>query len=117
MKVCARLYGEEFQLAKHPQGTEVKAITYASMQVYDELDQHEVFVIVDIRVDIVCRLCRLPDTPCWARHSVLLNDGAGPGLGRGGDVPAWAGEAPRTGRKCRRLRNVSHPLPSSLTVY
>ncbi|XP_063847294.1 LOW QUALITY PROTEIN: uncharacterized protein LOC135092620 [Scylla paramamosain] len=50
MKVCARLYGEEFQLAKHPQGTEVKAITYASMQVYDELDQHEVFVIVDIRV-------------------------------------------------------------------
>ncbi|KAK8385343.1 hypothetical protein O3P69_012281 [Scylla paramamosain] len=34
----------------HHQGTEVKAITYASMQVYDELDQHEVFVIVDIRV-------------------------------------------------------------------
>ena len=48
MKVCARLYGEEFQLGKHPQGTEVKAITYASMQVYNEPNQHEVFVIVDI---------------------------------------------------------------------
>ncbi|MPD02026.1 Protein archease [Portunus trituberculatus] len=48
MKVCAKLYGEEFQLGKHPQGTEVKAITYASMQVYNEPNQHEVFVIVDI---------------------------------------------------------------------
>jgi SHS2 domain-containing protein len=30
------------------QGTEVKAITYASMQIYDNEDKHEVFVIVDI---------------------------------------------------------------------
>ncbi|XP_045597036.2 protein archease-like [Procambarus clarkii] len=44
----AVLYGEEFSLEKHPQGTEVKAITYASMQVYDTGNQHELFVIIDI---------------------------------------------------------------------
>ncbi|KAK8393386.1 hypothetical protein O3P69_013405 [Scylla paramamosain] len=39
-------------------------------------------------------------------------------VGKGEEiVPAGAGEAPCTGRKCRRLRNVSRPLPSSLTVY
>ncbi|KAG0717044.1 Protein archease-like [Chionoecetes opilio] len=48
MKVRAKLYGEEFRLGKHPQGSEVKAITYASMQVHDKPGQHEVFVIVDI---------------------------------------------------------------------
>lgn len=47
-RIRARLFGEEFQLGKHPQGTEVKAITYASMQVYSKPGQHEVFVIVDI---------------------------------------------------------------------
>lgn len=46
--IKATLYGEEFDLEKHPQGTEVKAITYASMQVYDNEDQHELFVIIDI---------------------------------------------------------------------
>ncbi|XP_042222174.1 protein archease-like isoform X1 [Homarus americanus] len=46
--IKAKLYGEEFDLEKHPQGTEVKAITYASMQVYDSEDQHELFVIIDI---------------------------------------------------------------------
>ena len=30
------------------QGTEVKAITYSNMQIYDEEGQHELFVIVDI---------------------------------------------------------------------
>ena len=30
------------------QGTEVKAITYSNMQIYDKEDQHEVFVIIDI---------------------------------------------------------------------
>jgi len=29
------------------QGTEVKAITYSNMQIYDN-DKHEVFVIIDI---------------------------------------------------------------------
>lgn len=40
--------GETFDLDKHPQGTEVKAITYSNMQIYDEEDRHEVFVIIDI---------------------------------------------------------------------
>lgn len=47
-KISATLHGETFQLGKHPQGTEVKAITYASMEIYDKEDQHEVFVIIDI---------------------------------------------------------------------
>ncbi|XP_046991692.1 protein archease-like [Schistocerca americana] len=46
--IKARGYGEEFQLGKHPQGTEVKAITYSNMQVHDNEGQHEVFVIIDI---------------------------------------------------------------------
>ncbi|XP_062580825.1 protein archease-like isoform X2 [Saccostrea cucullata] len=41
-------YGEEFDIKKHPQGTEVKAITYSNMQIYDKEGQHEVFVIIDI---------------------------------------------------------------------
>lgn len=47
-KIKARGYGETFDLAKHPQGTEVKAITYCNMQVHDKEDMHEVFVIIDI---------------------------------------------------------------------
>lgn len=49
-RVKATGYGEEFDISKHPQGTEVKAITYSAMQVYDEDEnnQHEVFVIIDI---------------------------------------------------------------------
>ncbi|XP_058823787.1 protein archease-like [Topomyia yanbarensis] len=45
-----RCYGEEFDLEKHPQGTEVKAITYSAMQIYQqpEADKNEVFVIIDI---------------------------------------------------------------------
>ncbi|VDN23328.1 unnamed protein product [Dibothriocephalus latus] len=31
-----------------PRGTEVKAITYSNMQIYDKEGQHEVFVIIDI---------------------------------------------------------------------
>ncbi|XP_049283224.1 protein archease-like [Anopheles funestus] len=43
-------YGEEFDLQKHPQGTEVKAITYSAMQIYKkpEHEKNEVFVIIDI---------------------------------------------------------------------
>ena len=42
--------GEEFSLDKHPQGTEVKAITYSAMQICysEESRQHELFVIIDI---------------------------------------------------------------------
>ena len=47
-KIRAVGYGETFDLAKHPQGTEVKAITYSNMQVHDTDEKHEVFVIIDI---------------------------------------------------------------------
>uniref|UniRef100_A0A4W3J0I9 Protein archease n=2 Tax=Callorhinchus milii TaxID=7868 RepID=A0A4W3J0I9_CALMI len=40
-------WGEEFDLAKHPQGTEVKAITYSAMQIH-ETETAEIFVIIDI---------------------------------------------------------------------
>ncbi|XP_077586726.1 protein archease [Stigmatopora nigra] len=40
-------WGEEFSLSKHPQGTEVKAITYSAMQIYDS-EKPEIFAIVDI---------------------------------------------------------------------
>lgn len=41
-------YGETFNLDKHPQGTEVKAITYSNMQVHEKDGKHEVYVIIDI---------------------------------------------------------------------
>lgn len=47
-KIRAIGRGEAFDLDKHPQGTEVKAITYSNMQIYDENDKHEVYVIIDI---------------------------------------------------------------------
>lgn len=47
-KIKARGYGEPFVIGKHPQGADVKAITYSNMQVHDKEGQHEVFVIVDI---------------------------------------------------------------------
>uniref|UniRef100_A0A5S6R5B0 Archease domain-containing protein n=1 Tax=Trichuris muris TaxID=70415 RepID=A0A5S6R5B0_TRIMR len=46
--IRARGWGESFDLKKHTQGTEVKAITYSNMQVHDDGDRHEVFVIIDI---------------------------------------------------------------------
>lgn len=49
-RIKCKCYGEEFQLGKHPQGTEVKAITYSAMQIVNEPDTgtFEVFVIIDI---------------------------------------------------------------------
>ena len=46
----ARGRGEAFDLAKHPQGTEIKAITYSNMSVnVDPLtDRVDIYVIVDI---------------------------------------------------------------------
>lgn len=43
-------YGEPFDLAKHPQGTEVKAITYSAMQIVQNEAEGkvDVFVIIDI---------------------------------------------------------------------
>ena len=40
--------GERFDLAKHPQGTEVKAITYSNMQIHEGDGKTDIFVIVDI---------------------------------------------------------------------
>ena len=40
--------GETFSLDRHPQGTEVKAITYSAMQINEEDGFAEVFVIIDI---------------------------------------------------------------------
>ncbi|XP_025017534.1 protein archease-like isoform X2 [Tetranychus urticae] len=42
--IKARCCGEVFDLDKHPQGTEIKAITYSNMQIHDK----EVYVIIDI---------------------------------------------------------------------
>ncbi|KAK2158253.1 hypothetical protein LSH36_174g07008 [Paralvinella palmiformis] len=47
-KISAIGYGETFDISKHPQGTEVKAITYSNMQIYDTEEKHELFVIIDI---------------------------------------------------------------------
>lgn len=43
-------YGEEFDLKLHEQGTEVKAITYGSMQINENPDKNyfDCFVIIDI---------------------------------------------------------------------
>lgn len=46
--IKAECYGENFSMDKHPQGTEIKAITYSAMKVYDETNRHEVYFIVDI---------------------------------------------------------------------
>lgn len=50
MKVCCTCFGEEFTIGKHPQGTEVKAITYSAMHIVNEpqTNKFEVFVIIDI---------------------------------------------------------------------
>ncbi|XP_014210427.1 protein archease-like [Copidosoma floridanum] len=49
-RIKARAAGEEFQIGKHTQGAEVKAITYSAMQIHDrpEVERPELFVIVDI---------------------------------------------------------------------
>lgn len=46
--IKAECYGETFSLDKHPQGTEIKAITYSAMKIINEPNKHEVFFIVDI---------------------------------------------------------------------
>jgi SHS2 domain-containing protein len=43
-----RRNGETFDRQKHASGTEVKAITYSAMDVREQGDDIEVFVIVDI---------------------------------------------------------------------
>ncbi|XP_045470329.1 protein archease-like [Harmonia axyridis] len=50
MRIKCKCYGEEFQIGKHPQGTEVKAITYSAMQIINDPDKNDfqIFVIIDI---------------------------------------------------------------------
>ncbi|CAF1504839.1 unnamed protein product [Adineta ricciae] len=48
LRIIARGYGETFDLSRHTQGTEVKAITYSNMQIHEEAPTHDVYVIVDI---------------------------------------------------------------------
>ncbi|CAK9298546.1 unnamed protein product [Gordionus sp. m RMFG-2023] len=47
-KLKAKGYGESFDLAKHPQGTEVKAITYSCLQILKQDNFCECYVIIDI---------------------------------------------------------------------
>lgn len=44
----ATIRGEQFNLDKHPQGTEVKAITYSNLQIHQKPGEMEIYVIVDI---------------------------------------------------------------------
>lgn len=48
LRIIARGYGETFDLSRHTQGTEVKAITYSNMQIHEEKSTHDVYVIVDV---------------------------------------------------------------------
>lgn len=47
-EIQVRCWGESFDLNKHPQGTEIKAITYSNMQVNETMDKSDIYVIVDI---------------------------------------------------------------------
>lgn len=47
-RLKAECYGETFNLDKHMQGTEIKAITYSAMQITNQPDNCEVYFIVDI---------------------------------------------------------------------
>lgn len=47
-RIKARGFGETFEIGKHPQGADIKAITYSNMQIHENSDKSEVFVIVDI---------------------------------------------------------------------
>eukprot|EP00008_Paramoeba_atlantica_P004945 CAMPEP_0201477290 /NCGR_PEP_ID=MMETSP0151_2-20130828/2344_1 /ASSEMBLY_ACC=CAM_ASM_000257 /TAXON_ID=200890 /ORGANISM="Paramoeba atlantica, Strain 621/1 / CCAP 1560/9" /LENGTH=153 /DNA_ID=CAMNT_0047857961 /DNA_START=148 /DNA_END=610 /DNA_ORIENTATION=- len=49
-KIEAKMYGEPFDLQKHPQGTEIKAMTYSNMQINqkEKEERVDIYVIVDI---------------------------------------------------------------------
>ena len=46
--MCVRKQGANEAFLFVFQGTEVKAITYSNMQVFDDEEKHEVYVIIDI---------------------------------------------------------------------
>ena len=41
-------WGDVFDRNTHASGTEIKAITYSAMQIYEESNKSDVYVIVDI---------------------------------------------------------------------
>uniref|UniRef100_A0AC34G0Q9 Archease domain-containing protein n=1 Tax=Panagrolaimus sp. ES5 TaxID=591445 RepID=A0AC34G0Q9_9BILA len=48
-EIKIRAFGESFDKARHPPGTAVKAITYSTMQIHDNIDGRvHIYVIVDI---------------------------------------------------------------------
>eukprot|EP00039_Didymoeca_costata_P012424 m.179534 g.179534 ORF g.179534 m.179534 type:complete len:151 (-) comp15478_c0_seq6:5925-6377(-) len=47
-KIKVEGFGEQFDLKKHPQGTEVKAITYSNMQIHTDRPSNDIYVIIDI---------------------------------------------------------------------
>ena len=47
-EITVRCWGESFDIKRHPQGTEIKAITYSNMQVNETAEKTDIFVIVDI---------------------------------------------------------------------
>lgn len=47
-KLHITAYGELFDLDKHTQGTEIKAITYSNMKIYNDNNRWDIYVIVDI---------------------------------------------------------------------
>jgi SHS2 domain-containing protein len=47
-KIKVQGKGETFDLKKHEQGTEVKAITYSNMQIHRDKPTNDIYVIVDI---------------------------------------------------------------------
>ena len=46
--ISSRGVGETFRLGKHPQGTEIKAVTYSAMRITETPERTDVLVIVDI---------------------------------------------------------------------
>lgn len=46
--IRAECYGEPFEMGRHPQGTEIKAITYSAMKIMSEDNRHDIYFIVDI---------------------------------------------------------------------
>lgn len=46
--IQAECFGEPFSLEKHPQGTEIKAITYSAMKIVETEGQCDIYFIVDI---------------------------------------------------------------------